>query len=110
MNREMERKIQEMIKNKTIKIQSLYQHWNIEEEGGDLVTLFKLVNEIDIVKRDDQLLAAGTRDWRVHERKLRKVSCLKNVKKYSGDAFETGLQVLLGGHWAAPVLWYLCAR
>ncbi len=54
-------------------------------ERGDLITVYKLINELEKVDREDLLLTTGegTRHMRGHSRKLRRGRCLNNTKKYS---------------------------
>ncbi len=54
-------------------------------EREDLITVYKLINELEKVDREDLLLTKGegTRHLRGHSRKLRKGRCLNNTKKYS---------------------------
>ncbi len=54
-------------------------------ERGDLITVYKLINELEKVDREGLLLIteSETRHLRGHSKKLRKGSCLHNTKKYS---------------------------
>ena len=54
-------------------------------ERGDLITIYKLVNDLEKIDRRD-LLLEGHREagcLRGHGKKLRKGICLKNIKKFS---------------------------
>ena len=54
-------------------------------ERGDLITIYKLVNDIEKIDREDLLLKGQreTGNLRGHGSKLRKGICLKNTKKFS---------------------------
>ncbi len=48
-------------------------------ERGDMITLYKLVNKIDKIDKDD-LLPARSQGLRGHGKKLRKGNCLRDSK------------------------------
>ena len=52
-------------------------------ESGDLITLFKIVNGMDRVYREDLVTAQRVRGLRGHDNQLSKGVCLKDIKKYS---------------------------
>ncbi len=52
-------------------------------EGAHMITLYKLVNKIDKIDKDDLLLPARSQGLRGLGRKLRKGNCLRDLKKYS---------------------------
>ena len=54
-------------------------------ERGDLITMFKLVNNMEKMDREDLVVKveAQERRTRGHMKKLRKSQCLGDVKKYS---------------------------
>ena len=52
-------------------------------ERGDLITLFKIVNGMDSVDREDLVTAQRVRGLRGHDNQLSKGVCLKDIKKYS---------------------------
>ncbi len=50
-------------------------------ERGDLISTYKMVNSLD--KVDDDFLNLETRTTRGHGKKLKKVQCIRDIKKYS---------------------------
>ncbi len=54
-------------------------------ERGDLITMFKLVNGMEKIDRDDLVIKVeeGDRRTRGHMKKLKKSHCLGDIKKYS---------------------------
>ena len=50
---------------------------------GDMITLYKLINGMDVLDREDLLLPARAQGLRGHGKKLRKDTCRRDVKKYS---------------------------
>ena len=54
-------------------------------ERGDLITIYKLMNNLEEIDRKDLFLMAEkeTGYFRGHKKKLIKRRCLKNTKKYS---------------------------
>ena len=50
-------------------------------ERGDLISIYKIVHNID--KVDGEILNLETRNTRGHGKKLRKVQCTRDIKKYS---------------------------
>ncbi len=52
-------------------------------ERRDMITLYKFVNKIDKIDKDDQLLPARSQGLRGHGKKLRKGNSLRDMKKYS---------------------------
>ena len=52
---------------------------------GDLITMFKLVNNMEKVDRNDLApqMEGGGRQTRGHGRKIRKGRCVSDIKKYS---------------------------
>ena len=52
---------------------------------GDLITLFKLVNNMERIDRIDLVpqMEEGERRTRGHGRKIRKNRCVSDIKKYS---------------------------
>ncbi len=52
------------------------------KERVDMITLYKLVNKIDLIDKDD-LLPARSEGLRSHGKKLRKENCLRYLKKYN---------------------------
>ena len=54
-------------------------------ERGDLITMFKLVNNMEKVDRDDLVpqMEEGERRTRGHGKKIKKGRCLSDIKKYS---------------------------
>ena len=57
----------------------------VRRERGDLITMYKLVNQIEKVDRQDLVLhmEEGTRRTRGHIKKIRKSRCTGDIKKYS---------------------------
>ena len=52
-------------------------------ERGDLITLFKIVNGIDVMDREDLLIPRRKQGLRGHGKELSKPTCHKNIRKYS---------------------------
>ena len=52
-------------------------------ERGDLITLFKLINGIDVMDREDLLIPRRKQGLRGHGKELSKPTCQKNIRKYS---------------------------
>ena len=52
-------------------------------ERGDLIALYKFTSGIDELDRSDLVVTEERRELRGHSKKLRKGTCLKDVKKYS---------------------------
>ena len=52
-------------------------------ERGDLITFYKIVNGIEKLDKQNLVMQEGTRQMRGHSRKIRKISCPKDTKKYS---------------------------
>ncbi|XP_045126266.1 uncharacterized protein LOC123513260 [Portunus trituberculatus] len=50
-------------------------------ERGDLIGIYKMVNNLD--KVDGDFLSLETRATRGHGKKLKKVQCIRDIKKYS---------------------------
>ena len=57
----------------------------VRRERGDLITMYKLVNKMEKVDRQDlvQHIEEGTRRTRGHQKKIRKSRCTGDIKKYS---------------------------
>ncbi len=56
-----------------------------EQRERDLITIYKLMNDLEKFDREDLLLTTGreTRHLRGHSKKLRRGRCLNNTKKHS---------------------------
>ena len=54
-------------------------------ERGDLITMFKLVNNMEKIDRDDLVMKVEEEERRTrgHKKKLKKSQCLGDIKKYS---------------------------
>ena len=52
-------------------------------DRGDLIALYKFTSGMDELDRDDLIVREERRELRGHSKKLRKGTCLKDIKKYS---------------------------
>ena len=52
-------------------------------ERGDMITMYKIVNGMDILDREDLIKISSNRQLRGHPKKIHKDSCMGDVKKYS---------------------------
>ena len=52
-------------------------------ERGDLITLYKIVNGIEKLDKQNLVMEEESRQMRGHSRKIKKSWCLKDTKKYS---------------------------
>ena len=50
---------------------------------GDMITIYKIVNKIDILDREDLIKIDPSNYLRGHERRIKKDACTSDVKKYS---------------------------
>ena len=52
-------------------------------ERGDMITMYKIVNRLDILDREDLIKMSSSTQLRGHPKKIHKDSCMGDVKKYS---------------------------
>ena len=57
----------------------------VRRERGDLITMYKIVNQIEKIDKQDLVLLkeVDNRRTRGHSKRIRKSQCLRDIKKYS---------------------------
>ncbi len=65
----------------------------------DMIMLYKLVNKIDKIDKDDLLLPTRSQGLRGHGKKLRKRNCLRDLKKYSFPQRSVDMRIIYGKRW-----------
>ena len=67
-------------------------------ERGDLITLYKIVNGIEKLDKQNLVMMEETRQMRGHSRKIKKSWCLKDTKKQFSTQNCGHLEWIKGGH------------